>query len=105
MTPNVDAELREQPFWQADPAMPKTAPTTRIVTELLRRRTWAEALYGVAHTTAKQAIVELRDLARGIHPPVPPVRKNFGSLGSERNSTDAARARRATPSSRPRAHR
>ena len=30
----------------------------------------AERLLDTAHTTAKQAIVELRDLARGIHPPV-----------------------------------
>jgi signal transduction histidine kinase len=30
----------------------------------------ASRLLDAAHTTAKQAIVELRDLARGIHPPV-----------------------------------
>ena len=30
----------------------------------------ATKLLDTAHTTAKQAIVELRDLARGIHPPV-----------------------------------
>jgi signal transduction histidine kinase len=47
MTPNSESELGGHGFWQAGPAMSDTRSVPRIVTELVRRRTWAECLYAL----------------------------------------------------------
>ncbi|MFN2560474.1 MAG: sensor histidine kinase [Jatrophihabitans sp.] len=43
----VNSDSGDAAFWQADGAMSDRRPVSRLLSELLRRRTWREALYGL----------------------------------------------------------